>query len=112
MKNEANKTQATPGPRWTADDCHGANGFITIRPWDGTLHGDTGVNPIATVYEVAHADLIAAAPQMREALEAALLQLMLIQTVNSTRAIRKGEVDSSVTLRALDAALRAVRGEE
>ena len=58
-------TQHTPGP-WTVDDCPDADGYDTIRLADGTPNGDIEAQPIATAYS--HADLIAAAPDMRQAL--------------------------------------------
>ena len=58
-------TQHTPGP-WTVDDCPDADGYDTIRLADGTLNGNTEAQPIATAYT--HAALIAAAPDMRQAL--------------------------------------------
>ena len=56
-------TQHTPGP-WTVDQCPAATGAITVRPADGTEHGDTDAQPIATVYQEDHARLIAAAPEL------------------------------------------------
>jgi len=61
----------TPGP-WTLDNCPDAYGNATIRPDDGTEGGDISVQPIATVYTDANAHLIAAAPEMLEALQEAL----------------------------------------
>lgn len=45
---------------WTVDGYPGSGGFATIRPADGSPHGDTEAQPIATVYLDAHARLIAA----------------------------------------------------
>ena len=58
-------TQHTPGP-WTVDDCPDGEGYDTIRLADGTANGNTEAQPIATAYT--HAALIAAAPDMRQAL--------------------------------------------
>ena len=54
---------------WVVDECPDSGGFATIRPNDGGPHGDTDVQPIATVYLDAHARLIAAAPELLAALE-------------------------------------------
>lgn len=62
-------TQHTPG-HWHVDDCLSAVGFTTVRPFDGTPHGDTEAAPIATVYEPDHARLIAAAPDLLATLKA------------------------------------------
>jgi hypothetical protein len=62
------KTKHTPEP-WIADECFDASGFITIRVADGTPNGDADEQPIATVYSEAHARLIAAAPELLEALK-------------------------------------------
>lgn len=60
-------TKHTPGP-WTADECTDHDGYRTIRPGDGTPNGDIHAEVIATVYEDADAQLIAAAPELLEAL--------------------------------------------
>ncbi len=39
----------TPTP-WVVDAVSDANGYRTIRTDDGSIHGDTDVQPIATVY--------------------------------------------------------------
>ena len=39
----------TPGD-WYVDSCLDANGFFTIRRFDGTEHGNTQEQPIATVF--------------------------------------------------------------
>lgn len=61
----------TPGP-WTIDACLDAAGHSTIRRCDGSPHGDTALQPIATVYKEADARLIVAAPEMYKAIETAL----------------------------------------
>ena len=48
---------ATPRP-WTVDAAPDANGYFTIREADGSEHGNTDVEPIATVYEEKRAALI------------------------------------------------------
>ena len=58
----------TPGP-WQEDDCRDACGCTTIRVADNTPHGQTDKPPIATVNADGDARLIAAAPEMLEALE-------------------------------------------
>ena len=63
----------TPGP-WQEDDCRDACGNTTIRRYDGTVHGDTEHPPIATVYADADATLIAAAPDLLDALVSLLRQ--------------------------------------
>ena len=52
--------QYTP---WVVDECLDARGFNTVRVADGTVNGDLGIEPIATVLRYDHADLIAAAPE-------------------------------------------------
>jgi len=47
--------------RWQADECPDANGFTTIRRWDGSPTGDTDRQPIATVYEATNVPVIEAA---------------------------------------------------
>ena len=42
---------------------------MTIRPDDGTANGDTDSQPIAMVYDPKNGPLIAAAPDMLEALQ-------------------------------------------
>ena len=49
------------------DACLDANGFHTIRHSDGTIHGNTEENPVATVYTKEYAHIIAAAPELLEA---------------------------------------------
>lgn len=66
MNTTANKTP------WHADDCPDAQGFVTIRPDDGHGEPELDAEPIATVYEASHAVLIAAAPEMLEALKAVI----------------------------------------
>ena len=46
--------------KWVVDDCPDANGFHTIRIADGTVHGNTEEEPIATVYDEAMAQYIVA----------------------------------------------------
>ena len=62
--------------RWQEDDCRNADGFTTIRHVDPKApdcpHGDTSVQPIATVYDDEHCAVIAAAPHLLEALEMAV----------------------------------------
>lgn len=62
------ETKHTPGP-WTVDVAPDAGGFSTVRPDNGTCYGDTDQQPIATVYELDHAGLIAAAPDLLLAAE-------------------------------------------
>ncbi len=38
-------------PRIQVDGCPDANGFTTLREYDGTDNGNTAKQPIATVYE-------------------------------------------------------------
>ncbi len=58
---------------WQEDDCRDARGFTTIRLVDprrpNCPHGDTSVNPIATVYDDIDCAVIAAAPQLLEVLK-------------------------------------------
>lgn len=63
--------------KWQADDCADANGHITIREWDGSPNGDTGKQPIATVYDAGSALKIAAAPDLLEACK--LAHALMIQ---------------------------------
>jgi hypothetical protein len=53
--------------KWQDDAFLDANGFHTIRPHDGTVHGNIHESPIATVYTEEAANLIAAAPALLEA---------------------------------------------
>ncbi len=46
--------------KWVVDDCPDANGFSTIRIADGTVHGNTEEEPIATVYDEEMAQYIVA----------------------------------------------------
>jgi hypothetical protein len=57
----------TPGP-WVIDACEDACGNLTVRRADGTEHGNTEQEPISTVYSPHDASLIAAAPDLLEAL--------------------------------------------
>lgn len=63
----------TPGS-WTVDAAEDAFGNLTIRLADGTEHGDTEADPIAMIYDYANARLIAAAPDLLEALEALAIE--------------------------------------
>lgn len=69
MNTTANKH--TPGP-WHEDCAPDAQGFVTIRPDDGHGEPELDAEPIATVYEASHAALIAAAPELLEALQEAV----------------------------------------
>lgn len=60
-------TQHTPGPWKMSPRAHE---FRSNNP--GLISGNNGLNLVATVYLEANARLIAAAPQLLEALEAAL----------------------------------------
>lgn len=57
----------TPGSRWTIDECADANGYFTIRSFDGTPNGDIHGQPIATVYTHANARLVVAEPESHDA---------------------------------------------
>lgn len=58
-------TQSKQGhTAWTMDVAPDANGHFTIRPHDGTAHGDMESQPVATVYDADSACLIAAAPYL------------------------------------------------
>lgn len=52
--------------KFVVDDCPDANGNYTIRFDDGSVHGDTNRNPIATVYSKEFADMLAASPELLE----------------------------------------------
>jgi len=43
---------------WIVDPCPDANGYWTIRIDDGSEHGDTEEQPIATVYDLKDAEQI------------------------------------------------------
>jgi hypothetical protein len=43
---------------WVVDDAKDAAGRFTIRLADGTIHGNTEMQPIATVFQEQHADEI------------------------------------------------------
>lgn len=45
----------------TVDPIPDANDFFTLRPSDGSPHGDTDAQPIATVFDDSNAQIIAAA---------------------------------------------------
>tara|TARA_R100000458_G_C8021028_1_gene80756 strand:+ start:128 stop:469 length:342 start_codon:yes stop_codon:yes gene_type:complete len=62
------KTKNTPGS-WAADPCAHADGSTTIRLADGSGCGNTECQPIAQVWHSQDARLIAAAPELLEALE-------------------------------------------
>ena len=62
--------EATPRP-WIVDECADYRGFETIRVADGTPNGNTGMQPIATVYNEANAALIVKAVNAHEKLVAA-----------------------------------------
>lgn len=64
-------TSHTPTP-WTCDDCLDAHDFSSIRRADGSKHGDTSENIIATIYEQDDAAIIVRAVNAHEALVAAL----------------------------------------
>ena len=55
-------------PPLVVDPCPDALGFSTIRVADGSKHGDTEQDPVATVYLDEFADVIAEAPAMLTAL--------------------------------------------
>lgn len=77
---------------WQIDDCPDANGFSTIRPADSTAHGDTDAQPVATVYRDDHAALIAAAPDLAEALHSLLGELRYVHAHGDVRdSIRNSE---------------------
>lgn len=52
------QAQHSPLPKLQADECPDANGFVTLRPFDGSPNGDTIEQPIATVYDSGHASFI------------------------------------------------------
>jgi len=45
-------------PMFQVDECGDADGFSTIRPYDGSVNGDTDTEPIATVFKSEHADML------------------------------------------------------
>jgi len=51
---------AGPGnyPKYQIDDCRDANGYFTIRLFDGSDNGDTSEQPIGTIFEEEHADML------------------------------------------------------
>jgi len=49
---------------WIMDNNPDANGYLTIREDDGTPNGNIEAEPIATVFRVDHALLIANAPEL------------------------------------------------
>lgn len=52
--------------RLVVDDCPDAAGFWTVRPADGTVHGDTEAEPIATFYDKSLATAMVDAHNARE----------------------------------------------
>lgn len=76
MSNQ-NKTKHTPGP-WTIEGLIESNGVGAYR-----IVEPNNTYAVADVYEIEgrieNAHLIAAAPEMLEALERCLIQLMIIQ---------------------------------
>ena len=50
--------------QWQIDECPDARGFYTIRPEDGTSHGNTEESPVATVYTEEHARIASIAPEL------------------------------------------------
>jgi len=109
--------QHTPGP-WRISGCRHANlsgpddlliehgDEETFSPCIAQIYSDGGRLPIA-----ANAALIAAAPALLEALQAAKIQLELILIINGSRAIKKGEVEHSETLYKARAAIALAKGE-
>jgi len=57
---------------WTVDRCPEAEGHYTIRRDDGSEHGDTSGQPVATVYDADNAAKIAALPQLVRAARLAI----------------------------------------
>ena len=56
--------------KFTVDKCPDAGGgFVTIRMADGSPNGNIESQPIATVYKLDYAKLLAAAPDLLAALE-------------------------------------------
>ena len=51
---------------WVIDPYQDANGHWTIRPADGTPTGNTAVQPIATVYDLDIAMMIASLPKLMQ----------------------------------------------
>lgn len=66
--------------RWTIDECPDAQGFATIRLYDGSPNGNIRYAPVATAYSDTNARLIAAAPDLLSAAEEALRVLETLTT--------------------------------
>ena len=60
--------------KWIVDNAEDANGFYTLRLADGSEHGNTDEQPIATVYESHHAKQIVREHNAHEALVAAVMK--------------------------------------
>jgi hypothetical protein len=88
---------------YTIDECRDAQGFVTIRRFDGSPNGDTEAQPIATVYVESAAPLFAASPDMLAALESAHYLL------SELRAHELDDPDSVATMAAIEAAIRKAR---
>ena len=43
--------------KWQVDECEDANGYFTVRPFDGSKTGDIFRQPIATFYDLNFAEL-------------------------------------------------------
>lgn len=92
----------------TVDSCPDACGYLTIRYADGTEHGNTETQPVATVYEnQGTANLFATAPELL-----ATLQILRTQCQNARRYIdlsnNEGFAAYNATAQALQAADTAI----
>ena len=54
--------------RFKLDDCLDAHGFNTLRLDDGSEHGATDAQPVATIYSDKHSRLLASAGHLAETL--------------------------------------------
>lgn len=86
-------------PRLTADECPDANGFITLRSYDGTANGDTGEQPIATVYDQDHAEFIVQACNAHEDMVESAIEAL--DALDRDHAIRDGKIVGGTGVKAV-----------
>ena len=98
--------------RWKVDNAPDADDFFTIRQADGTEHGRTDVEPIATVYLKRHADSIVrdhnAAQGLRGALQAIAARIQ--GEYDNPALVKQGSLSTDIRTDCLNYAQAALRG--